>query len=239
MAFQSITGTGYLWEAKGLRVLLGDTVSNAMLTFGRKTPFRPLRPAPERRQIVREVRNEERKEVRPPSSLTLPPLPDMAVWPDTWKQLYSVVKPGLVVWTYPLLGCDLLKVDTTDRLIRREFFGRILQSHPLYPPGTHTFWPYCLPKNGTLELVPDLALFWAGVVALKARLVMVVGNDAGQVVLQSSTPFVQRHCRNGILATVVYDIAQMREDQGMFVRMLGTMRALLARIDILPMRGDR
>lgn len=248
MAFRPVNATARIWQENGLRFILREKLDPAfsLLTFGRaQSPQRPAyrpnasarppqRPMPPKRPEPAEPAPGRES---PKPIFVKPDIPPFEAWPPVWKTIGQSAKPGKVVWVYPQLGCDLLHRETTDLSIRRDFFVRILSEKPRYPQGTYTFWPYSLPTDSCCaSLETDMRLFWAGVYRLQAQAVLLLGAEAGETVAGSTKPYTQIILEHGISAMVLNDIADLRESNMLFSRMMGMVRALLMRLNISPGR---
>ncbi|MDD2966034.1 MAG: hypothetical protein PHN64_00855 [Desulfovibrionaceae bacterium] len=104
------------------------------------------------------------------------PAVDSSAWPLAWQEFFSQAKQGRVLWTYQYLGDDLGGAADPQR---RALLNRLLKDMNL-PAGTSTFWPCCLPQHCGGTAAPEI--FWQGVRALKARMVIVMGYKAMRAV---------------------------------------------------------
>ncbi len=240
VAFRFVDARSRLWRSRGLFFLLGEP-KNALCTYGiAQTPVAPV------------ARRQARPPVRPPQTHveprpTVPVEPPRQIqqsqripfdkWPEQWQRIASQCKPGLVAWSYPHLGYDLCHVETTDLVIRRQFFSRIFSEQPSYPPGTYTFWPYALP-NADGELVVNRDIFLEGLLRLKAGAVILLGEEAGLCVAGTKMPNALSYLPHGIEAVVFQDIAKLRESAQLYNRMMGTGRTNVARHGIFPLRSS-
>lgn len=151
-------------------------------------------------------------------------------WPAIWQTLLGRVKQGHVVWTYRLLGSDLLQKQSPGLAERRAFLTRILKESPVYPQGTHTFWPYQLP-----EAAPCPELFWSGVSRLKAEAVMILGQEAGLALLgKTVVPYSQHHAR-GCHVVVFQDIQDLTQNLSLYGEMQKMLRDILGTIGLQPL----
>lgn len=96
------------------------------------------------------------------------PLP----WAAVWKRLSP---PYAMIWTYWQLSEDLGPAADTQRT---QLFKTIL-SKLCWPKGSVAFWPLSRFENHTHT--PRLDMFWAGVQAVQAQLVVVFGAQAFRV----------------------------------------------------------
>lgn len=132
----------------------------------------------------------------PASGTSLPPAagPPPALWPAVWQERLTKTAPAVVLWTYWALGEDLcLRPDPARRALLQKLLGDLG-----HPSGTHSFWPAALPAStasptasptappdapqeadaSPKELQANPEIFWAGVQALKARALVVMGSPA-------------------------------------------------------------
>jgi hypothetical protein len=113
--------------------------------------------------------------LRPPRAAAAPAV-DSSTWPLAWQEFFSRAKQGRVLWTYQYLGDDLGGAADPQR---RALLNRLLKDMNL-PAGTSTFWPCCLPQHCGGTAAPEI--FWQGVRALKARVVIIMGYKAMRAV---------------------------------------------------------
>lgn len=92
-------------------------------------------------------------------------------WSQVWKKLHP---PYTMVWTYWQLSEDL---GSAPRLERQHLFKSILAQLG-WPRGSVAFWPLSAFDGQTHTL--QLDLFWSGVQALQAELVVIFGVQAFQ-----------------------------------------------------------
>lgn len=92
-------------------------------------------------------------------------------WSQVWKKLHP---PYTMVWTYWQLSEDL---GPAPCLERQQLFKAIL-SQLGWPRGSVAFWP--LSAFDGQGHVPHLDLFWSGVQAVQAELVVIFGAQAFQ-----------------------------------------------------------
>lgn len=143
-------------------------------------------------------------------------------WPPLWQKRLQSTRPGRVLWTYWSLGTDLCGSPDARR---RDFFRRLL-TDLAHPAGTHTFWPCALPQlakpadlpdefrdtqrqSDAMHTAPDI--FWAGVRALQARAVILMGSAAMRAVLSTPLPLMGQARHNGCLVWVVRDVDLLLE----------------------------
>lgn len=238
MAFGRIDFCGALWQSKGIRWLLSQKPLSASLSLvgGKekepaKAPPMPRRPVPAWTPRKEEVPSSVPKSLSFPHERTLPKKIPPAEWAEDWKKVRASAKKGLVVWTYEELGGDLLGIESEGLAERRLFLTKVLQYPPVFPIGTHTFWPYALFRNGVYE--PDAGIFWTGVHELQAKIVVVLGAKAGQLLLGRETPFT-RLVVQGVQGIVFEDIAELKQDSARFEQMQSFLRSVLARSGIFP-----
>lgn len=109
-------------------------------------------------------------------------------WPSLYKDIFSKITPGPVLWTYSSLGHDL----TGNAEAARSQCLKSLMQALSFPRGTSVFWPYSLPEKG--ELVENLPVFYSGMQKLTPRIIIVVG-QSGMVPFKDyiniTVPFTQ------------------------------------------------
>jgi hypothetical protein len=103
----------------------------------------------------------------------------MDQWPHAWRKIFSPQRAGRIVWTYWELGLDMCGAANPRR---REILARMLEGLK-DPPGTHAFWPVCVPmsEDEPEQLAANPDMFWSGASAYGARGVVVVGEKAARV----------------------------------------------------------
>ena len=103
--------------------------------------------------------------------------PDVDMWPADWRERLENTRGAPFVWTYWELGWDLCGAPDPRR---RELLKALL--HDLaYPAGTHCFWPLALPGqggDGEQALAANVPVFWEGLRLLRARAVIIMGEQA-------------------------------------------------------------
>ena len=228
MAFAKTHLLSRLWLKRGLQTLLASQAlpPEKSLVNGKVPSNRPLsRKLPSTEPLHRP------KPQTPKAQPQVTPRPPRAyaTWPAIWQQLLERVKAGHVVWTYPLLGSDLLQQPSPGLAERRAFLGRIVKDQPVYPQGTHTFWPYQL-SDGLAQ--PEL--FWAGVRQLKASVVMILGLEAGQKLLaRPVVPYSQHHAY-GCHVVVFQEIQDLAQNLALYGAMRKMQRDVLAALGLSP-----
>ncbi|MCR5813279.1 MAG: hypothetical protein K6G15_02130 [Desulfovibrio sp.] len=241
MAFANTNLLSRLWQNKGLIALLQsqNLPLESSLLFGKAAePTRPLSSRPQVPQRPAATRRTAAT-ARPASRSSQPqpkPMPGLSVlgveaWPEIWQTLLQRVKVGRVVWTYPLLGSDLLQQASPGLVERRGFLTRILQDPPVYPPGTHTFWPFQLPKGSAQ---PEI--FWSGVRRLGASVVMILGLEAGQTLLAKTVVPYSQHHAYGCHVMVFQEIQDLIHDLALYGEMRKMLRDILLTIGLRPVR---
>lgn len=219
MAFAFLNSLAARWQQRGLTHLLIPRGFDAFAQTAAPTE-KPRFPAQETRKFsfqkakntrpdpktAEPVRSgaEAPKQGLPPAGHKPEPLLPPQHWPAPWRDLLRTTRPGRVLWTYAGLGLDLTREDTPGRGERRAFLARMLQDLG-YPPGTHTFWPVCLP-DAPPDGRPDAALppcppapeiFWAAAARLKARAVVVMGESVIEALGLHHSLAPLQHIRHG------------------------------------------
>ncbi|MBO4334851.1 MAG: hypothetical protein J5846_03330 [Desulfovibrio sp.] len=229
MAFANTHLLSRLWLKRGLLTLLASQAlpPETSLVSGKTLRSRPqprklpsseprLRPKPQAPKVQPQV-----TPLRPPRAF--------ATWPVLWQQLFERVKAGHVVWTYPLLGSDLWQKPSPGLAERRAFLGRLVKEPPVYPQGTHTFWPYQM-----ADAVAQPELFWAGVRQLKASVVMILGLEAGQKLLSRPVVPYSQHHAYGCHVMVFQEIQDLAQNLALYGAMRRMQRDVLAALGLNP-----
>ena len=117
--------------------------------------------------------------------------------------------------------------------VRRDFLKRILHESPCYPPGTHTFWPYRLVNNGALGKAEPI-LFWSGVEAVQARIVICLGSDACTSLLGiEPAPYtIKRMYQFQVL--IAQNIQELATQPNLYKQLMLMMRSILRKHAIHP-----
>ncbi|MFO7802241.1 MAG: hypothetical protein R6V55_08115 [Desulfovermiculus sp.] len=100
-------------------------------------------------------------------------------WADLWVKLHP---PYAMVWTYWQLAEDL---GGSPDAQRRQLFRTIL-SKLGWPRGSVAFWPLSAYDGHDHHLRLDL--FWSGVQAIQAQIVVVFGTPAFQALFSQTRP---------------------------------------------------
>ncbi len=169
-------------------------------------------------------------------------VPPEEQWPPIWRERLRHAKAGRALWTYWSLGTDLC--GTPDAR-RREFFRRLL-TDLAHPAGTHTFWPCALPQAGEPAdlpeefqtaaapaggMLPAPDVFWAGVRALKARAVIIMGSAALKAVaLPAPLPLMGQTLYRGCLVWVIRDVDFLLDQPQYYGATLEFLRQNLQRV---------
>ncbi|MFP4048374.1 MAG: hypothetical protein ACLFT8_00355 [Desulfovermiculus sp.] len=125
------------------------------------------------RQDTRAVKEEDpAQEVHPDQGFPPP-------WSQVWKKLRP---PYTMVWTYWQLSEDL---GPAPCLERQQLFKAIL-SQLRWPRGSVAFWPLSAFDGQTHTA--HLDLFWSGIQALQAELVVIFGTQAFQTLFPDKGP---------------------------------------------------
>ena len=94
-------------------------------------------------------------------------------YPLPWSKLWaSMSPPYAMIWTYWHMALDL---GFSPSAQRRSLFNTIL-ARLGWPRGTVGFWPLAAGAENELTPYPDI--FWSGVQALQAQIVVVFGRQA-------------------------------------------------------------
>lgn len=94
-------------------------------------------------------------------------------WPGPWRAYrVKLAVPSRTVWTYADLGLDLGSRPDPNR---RDLF-RLIIHFLKWPKGSVTFWPVAAETPD--GLAPDPDRFWQGVAEAQARIVVVFGRRA-------------------------------------------------------------
>ena len=201
----------------------------------------PAAPAPEQRRPSRPQAADQAPETAAPvrSWRPLPP----HVWPAVWQERLSRTRQGRGVWTYWNLGPDLCEAQAPGKAQRSAFFRRLMQDLA-YPAGTSTFWPACLPDPDAMPASPAPAegedrpryqpnadVFWAGVQALHARAVVVMGSVAARALgLPAGVRPLQQLRHRGTLVWVLWDVEFLLDEPQRYAAMLAFVRRALQQI---------
>ena len=192
MAFERLDMLGQIWQGRGLNFLFRtEDVPSGFSLIASGQP-KPIAKKPS--ESVNRTRPALRPPLKEPGSVqaqkkpVLEPLHwnkiDQKVWPKPWQDIFAKIRPGKLVWTYPELGADLLGLKLAGQDDRRKFFQNLFQNVLQYPPGTHTFWPYCL--DPAQKEPVNMDLFWSGVRALGGRVVLSLGAEASQAIFNKT-----------------------------------------------------
>lgn len=132
---------------------------------------------------------------------------DTSLWPKPWQELFARTKHGPVAWSYYGLGHDLCGNPNKERSRK---LGDLLQ-YLRKPKGTHTFWPVGLPQpdeDGNLVIVADKTVFWQGLHALGARMLIVMGSPAARLIGMEGIirPLQAMKAINGLRVLLTRDI---------------------------------
>jgi hypothetical protein len=104
-------------------------------------------------------------------------------YPPPWSTVWSTLSPPYtMVWTYWQLSEDL---GPSPDQQRRTLFKTILTSL-CWPRGSVAFWP--LTSYAPPDHTPRLDIFWSGVSALQAQMIVVFGARAFQTIFPERTP---------------------------------------------------
>lgn len=201
MAFETLNPLAALWLGHGLRYLIRTEEAEFAESASRRSEVpiqgsqtwkKPMAATSTRRQSGENGADacKQSEAQAPPAQgrtgQTWQPLPQDA-WPKVWQDLFAKTRRGLIAWTYPELGRDLLSTSQadmeTEESARRAARSKVLQglvSALKNPAGTHTFWPCFLDSR----LEPEL--FWSGARALGCRGVIILGTDCAAALLGSS-----------------------------------------------------
>lgn len=137
---------------------------------------------------------------------------DTTLWPRPWQELYARTKRGPVAWTYYGLGHDLCGNPNKERSRKLGDLLKYLRK----PRGTHTFWPVGLPQpdeDGNLVIVADRTVFWQGLHALGARMLIVMGSPAARLIGMEGVirPLQAMKAINGLRVLLTRDIDHLDE----------------------------
>jgi len=102
--------------------------------------------------------------------------PSLAAWPADWQERLKKTRGAPVIWTYWELGCDLCGEPEPKR---RDLLRDLLKELA-HPPGTHSFWPLSLPRqgeDGEQVLEANAPIFWEGIRLLHGRAVVIMGAE--------------------------------------------------------------
>ncbi|MBQ7739492.1 MAG: hypothetical protein IJT59_07555 [Desulfovibrionaceae bacterium] len=226
MAFEKVDLLGQIWRGRGLNFLFRpETVplGFSLLNYGQALPKTVMKPRP---PVNRPRPVPVAKQEQPPAPNLKKPVVEAASWkkiaeadwPKEWSAIFNKLRPGKLVWTYPQLGADLLGSNHQGQAERRQFFIRIFQTKPIYPQGTHTFWPYLLDENATSP--PNLDLFWSGVRALGGRVVLALGLEAGEAIFKTKALYAPNHI-HGFYGYILPTIDVLQQNESEFKRTIG------------------
>jgi hypothetical protein len=100
------------------------------------------------------------------------------LWPGHWRSRFEATRRGRLVWTYWELGQDICGVPDVER---RDFLRRLI-ADLAYQPGTHTFFPVCLPEVAARDsapvFMPNPEVFWSALELLGSRGLLILGDKA-------------------------------------------------------------
>ena len=242
MAFAIVNPLAALWKGRGLSCLLlpvdcnvlstltnitrpsqektkADTEPHERRTFSQTTTAKGSNTTKNFAKKTKESTSNTDIQTRPKTTNTLSGpasvqhLPPDA-WPAAWQQRLAQTRRGRIVWTYRDLGLDLCDARTEGRQERSLFLRQLLRDLG-HPPGTHTFWPVCLPlpqNSATPEKEKDVymanaQIFWSGVHCLEARGVVIMGSAAAEAAgLRQKFQPLQQILHNGHFVWMLWDV---------------------------------
>lgn len=137
---------------------------------------------------------------------------DTSLWPRPWQELFARTGHAPVAWTYYGLGHDLCGNPNRERSRKLKDLLQYLRK----PRGTHTFWPVGLPgpdEDGQLIIVSDRTVFWQGLHALGARMLIVMGSPAARLIGMEGIirPLQPMKAINGLRVLLTRDIDHLDE----------------------------
>lgn len=177
------------WDSLGLKFLIREAQPQKIHVFTGAS----LDPYAGWKEFLR------RKEISRPK----PPVqektgPGSGGLPQPWLELLGKTRKGYYAFTYWELGEDLQGGSGTQKDLRRQMLGKLIQFLSL-PAGSITFWPSCL--NGDhYSNIP----FWNGLRLLGCRGLVIFGSNAAVPILQQKKvrPLAFR-MKNGFLIWVM------------------------------------
>lgn len=162
-------------------------------------PAKPAAPAP--------------SATRPPAKLDAArTAPFPPPWDRCWELATQRVPRAATVWTYFMLGQDLLgDGEDAPKVQRRQAIRRLIASLG-WPRGAIAFWPLAVPLAGRYDTA--MRLFWQGVQRLDATRVFGFGKECEEL-LNLGYPVRQcvQHTRRG---RIIYlpDVESLLEPDG-------------------------
>jgi hypothetical protein len=180
MAFETLDFYSSFWQRQGLYwLLLPDKPAQPWFASPARRPravssFTEPKPA----ESPAQQKQDHPRDIAGP--VVWRPVPRNQ-WPVSWQERFAATRRGRLVWTYRELGQDMcLKPDAR----RRDLFQRLI-ADLAHPPGTHTFFPVCLPRSCAQDDPPavthNAGIFWSALGELEARGVLVMGAEAVKI----------------------------------------------------------
>ncbi len=224
MAFEPVNPLLRSLCGQGLQYVLADCDAPPELSLlqGPKTQ-QAVKPKSPR---VSPVKNWDAAEQDAPSTSSAKPAPraqprpDPSSWPEIWQKRLKATAVTPVIWTYAALKDDLGGAPSPAR---REFFKKLFKDLG-HPPGTHSFWPFVLRRNGEDDERPDI--FWQAMRLRRARaLVLVDAQTLKALDLPQSLQPLHFIRKNGLHILMAGDIdGLIGEEAGRYEALSGFLR---------------
>lgn len=246
MAFAHLSPAGAFWRNLGLAYILAPPGSPALRGARanaaeeprpQKAPEGAKDPAPasthaswgknapktKRQDAPGPQKRQGGKNVFPPMRPFLP----REKWPPAWQAQFGRARPGLVGWSYWELARDLAGAGRADegRDRRRAFLQNIIRDLS-FPPGTHAFWPVCMP-DGQGNFSANDEAFWSGLNALGCRILILMGEKAASAARlpDDLSPFCQQMWQ-GQYVCFLPELDELANGRGSYGRLLALLRSI-------------
>jgi hypothetical protein len=111
---------------------------------------------------------------------------------------------------------------------RREFFRRLL-ADLAHPPGTHTFFPACLPgsavDNDRPVFAADPEIFWSALRRLGGRALLVLGEEAARALALEDMSLWTMTRQRGLIVWRLPETDAVVGDENLYSVLLEFLRA--------------
>lgn len=160
---------------------------------------------------------------------------DPAAWPRAWGERVTKSSPAPVLWTYHELGADLAGIGKCPA--RSAFFREIIGELRL-PRGTSVFWPCAMPESEMAHaagdapeegpLLPNPALFAAGVARLRPQVLVVFGERAmADMGFERRFEYFHQYMVGGKLLVLLPDIEALLHGKAQRASAVSLLRAVI------------
>ncbi|MDR1659928.1 MAG: hypothetical protein LBR94_06250 [Desulfovibrio sp.] len=227
MAFETLDFYGALWQGQGIYwLLLPDEPDRPWFASPARRPravssFTEPKPAG---SPAREKQDHPQGSAGP---VVWRPVP-RNLWPVPWQERFAATRRGRLVWTYRELGLDMCRKPDARR---RDLFQRLI-ADLAHPPGTHTFFPVCLPRACARDDPPaaahNAAIFWSALGELGVRGVLVMGAEAVRILdLEEEMHLWSMARRHDFFVWRLPEADAVAEDERLYSTLLEFLRAAL------------